>query len=208
MMNDRSIMVIQRDVLFSKMHFDGFLYSTNFDFETIILNNYSWMEQSNAEKNQFFKQPVGYTILCNFFLKKVYVYQRSSKDEHYAEKRLQGKYSCGVGGHVEKLDITSNNPIVASTIREVKEEVDINAETVKVLGYINDDSDDVGKVHFGILYLLETSAEVINHKDVEIAKGELLDIKEFEKICNDPEFRVENWSKIALTPLKKYLSID
>jgi len=203
---DREIMVVNRDILFEKIYFDGFLDPQEFNFESVILDNYEWMEQGPAERNYLFKQPIGYAILCNPSLEIVFIYQRSSLDEHYSEKRLQGKYSCGVGGHVEKLDVSNTNPINASTLREVNEEVEITvSDNPKVIGYINVDSDDVGKVHFGILYLIETNSEVVMPKNPEIANGKLIHINEFEEICNDPDYAVEGWTKIALESLKKYL---
>ena len=75
---------------------------------------------------------------------------------------------------------------------------------LKVLGYINDDSDSIGKVHFGILYLLEINGTV-QLKSPEFKKGKLLHINELEKICSSQNYEIENWSKIALEPLKKYL---
>lgn len=204
---DREIMVVKRDVLFSQRSFYDFVEPGEFDFETMILSNYEWMEQRIAESNHSFKQPIGYAIICNPLAKKVFVYQRSSKDEHYAEKKLQGKYSCGVGGHIEKLDMAATNPISASTLREIAEEVDITTSgNLKIIGYINDDLDDVGKVHFGILYLLETNMEIIKPKDPEIKNGRLIHLNELEQICNNPNYPVESWTRIAKAPLKKYLS--
>jgi len=201
------IMVIKREILFSKKRFTGFIEPSSIDFESIILSNYEWMQQENAESNHSYKQPIGYTIICNPRLKKVFIYRRSSKDENYKEKRLQGKYSCGVGGHIDIFDSSATNPITASTLREISEEVDLKvSKNIKNIGYINNE-DEVGSVHFGILYIVETNAENVTPIDSEIENGEFVDIKKFEELCNNPNIIFEEWAKIALEPIKKYLSV-
>jgi predicted NUDIX family phosphoesterase len=204
---DRKIMVIKRDTLFAEKYFNGFVKADYFDFEGIILKNFEWMQRGFAEKTKFFKQPIGYAILYNPSSTSIFLYQRSSKDKYYKEKRLQGNFSCGVGGHIKKLDIKDTNPIYASILREVSEEIEIadSLRNLNVIGYINDDSNDVGIYHFGIIYLIEIGVQIVNPKDPEISNGRLIHIKEFEKICNDPKTPVESWTKIALEPLKKYI---
>ncbi len=206
MSNTREIMVVNRDVLFEKRYFEGFMEPNEFDYESVILNNYEWMEQGSAERNPAFKQPIGYAVLSNTSLNKIFLYQRSSDDKHYAEKRLQGKYACGLGGHIEKPDAETVNPISTSTLREVSEEVNVNeSENLKTIGYINNE-DEVGAVHFGILYVIETNLESVTPIDPEIASGQFVDIADFEIICNNPDYVVEEWARIALEPLKRYLN--
>jgi len=93
-------------------------------------------------------------------------------------------------------------------LREViKEETEIIGnilEEPKVLGYINDDSNSIGRVHFGILYILKIDGYA-NPKDSEIAHGEMKDLNELEKICSSFEYDVEEWSQMALKPLRKLL---
>ena len=120
---------------------------------------------------------------------------------------MQGKWSFGIGGHIEKPDIIGKNPIHSSMLRELQEEVETQGKTIPVvLGYINDDKDSVGKVHFGILYAAITNLEIIKPKDLEIAEGRLRSLSEIEKICSNPDFIVEGWSQIALEPLRKFLA--
>ncbi|MCF7835208.1 NUDIX domain-containing protein [Candidatus Gracilibacteria bacterium] len=201
------IMVVNKEILFGSDYFQGFEMPKDVDYEGRILQNYIYMERPIAEENENYKQPIGYAIIFNPQTKKVFAYQRSKKDENYSEKRLQGKWSWGVGGHIEMLDHEDGqNPIVESMKREMAEEIDFVAGDSILLGYINDDSDAVGRVHFGMLYLIETSSEEVKSSDPEIADSKMLTIEELETMCNDNEITVENWSKIALEALKSYMS--
>jgi len=199
----KEIMVIKLETLFAQKHFDGFIPAEEFDFESIILKNFEWMDKEKAEINPAYKQPIGYSVVYNPMSEKVFLYQRSKIDKNYGEKRLQGKLSCGVGGHIEKIDTQNGNPIHESAMREIKEEVEIGGKTkMQVFGYINDDSDEVGKVHFGIVYLVSIDCSVVKPVDSEISEGKLESIDNLEKKCKS-DVPVENWTKIVVEDLKK-----
>ena len=207
---DNHILVIRREILFNGNYssFHGFLPHKKEDYESRILSasNSGYRLRRSVEEDPLWKQPIPYMLIVNPNLKRVFAYQRSKEDPFYTEKRLQGKWSCGIGGHIERSDTKMANPLREGMFRELKEEVSINGRISEpqVLGYINDDSDNVGKVHFGILYLLETDATEIKPRDREIVNGRLRTVKELEKICSSDD--VETWSKIALDPLKEIIS--
>ena len=201
----KEIMVIDRDILFSKGYFYGFSIWSDHNFESHILNHFTWRQRGASENNCLYKQPIGYIVIYNPSLGKIFVFKRSKKRENYQESRLQGMYSIGVGGHIDRGDASSINPISSSVLREIREEVGIVVpDDLKIFGYINNE-DKVGSVHFGILYIVEINTEEITPVDPEIAKGKLLDITEFEQICKNPDEQVEEWAKIALGALKQYI---
>lgn len=208
---DEQIMVVERQKLLSKNNFQGFVDNNeNNDFEEIILKNYKYMRRGDAEINHDFKQPIAYCIIIND-KNQVFAYQRGlTNSGDYNEKRLEGKWSWGTGGHIDKVDSEkNNNPIVTSMLREISEEVEMTGNTKQehiVLGYINDDSDDVGKVHFGILYLVKTNAENVLLKGKESVIGKFMDINELEGLLGNKDVIIESWSKIALEPIKRYIS--
>ncbi len=218
--SDQKIIVVPKNVLFADGEFEGFQRHEVFDYEKVLLENFLVMRRGsldedpnhpdgNAERNYNFKQPIGYMIFVNPFEKKVFAYKRAEKDRHYGEKRLQGNWSWGVGGHVEPLDFTKGeNPFVESRLRELEEEVEIVGKILetRVLGYINDNSNDVGKVHLGLLYLVEIDG-VVRKKDDEIEIGEMYSLSELEDLMKTTGVIVENWSKIAFGPLRDYFGM-
>ncbi len=205
---ETEIMVVKNNILFdSGERFQG-LSHNEINYENIILRNYEWMRCKLAEENFEYKQPISYISIINPKIKKVFLYQRSIDPKKYSEKRLQGKLSIGVGGHIEKKDFkTGGNYIRESMLRELVEEVDGLEPCLseKVLGYINYDGDEVSKVHFGILYMLPTFSENIKPKDPEIKEGGLKSLEEVEDLFNSEKFIVEAWSKIALDKIKEFL---
>lgn len=206
----REILVVPRNKLFEHFVFQGFLPAEKHPFESVILDNYEYMEKQAAENNPEYKQPIAYAAIVNKYTKKIFGYYRSKEEKHYTEKKLQGKFSIGVAGHIEKTD-DRHDPILESLHRELGEEVHIlgTKSGPKLLGYINDDSNDVGKVHFGLLYYIETNAKTIKPRDPEIEKGRLYNAKRLERMVfnNDNRGRaaeyfkpsqVESWARISL----------
>jgi len=205
--DDQTILVVEKDLLFGNGndYFQGFRKAGQVDYERRILEGRRWMWRGIAEENQHFKQPIPYAMIVNPFEQKVFAFKRAKKGK-YDEKRLQDKWSWGVGGHVEPSD-QAENPLEAGFLREIGEEVEIVGTIIgkSVVGYINDDLDDVGKVHFGLLYVVETNGILITPKDPEIAEGRLMDVSELSQMCEAADIIVENWSRIALNPLEAYL---
>lgn len=210
--NNQLIMAVKREILFSNNdYFEGFKAAAEIDYESRILKNFQCIERSRIEDDPEYKQPIGYSIIVNPLLKQVFVYQRGVEDTKYHEKRLQGKWSWGVGGHITQSDIKTENPIYGNIFRELKHEIGIRKIGIQnpyltLLGYINNDTDDVGKVHFGMVYIVEINSRNIKPKSPEIKEGQLRKLEELEKICLSPEFIVEEWSKIVLNPLKSYIA--
>ena len=164
------------------------------------------MQRGRAEADPAFKQPIGYAIIVNPALRRVFAYQRASHQSRYDEERLMGRWSWGVGGHIEPPDTTGGNPIHESLKRELAEEVGLAGDlTATVLGYINDETTEVGSVHFGILYAVATDVGELHPVSAEIAGGRMRSLAEIEDLLDDPGAEVEEWSRIAFPPLKEHL---
>ncbi len=198
------IMVIKKDKLFGNDYFEGFKPRKEVDFLSRILSNYKWKKRSKVEHKPEYKQPIPYCLIYNPELKMVFTYQRSTKDKDYPEKRLQGKWSCGVGGHINKKnDAHYHNPIHKALIRELSEEVMINNYSVGLIGYINEPG-RIDKVHFGLLFLIKTNSSMIKSKDAEIIKEsvQFKTINELLKNCYEKDY--EEWTRISIKALSDF----
>jgi len=201
---EKITMVIRREKLFKDDYFEGFMETDKVDFQKRILNNFEYIKRKDAENNPNYKQPIGYAVLINKESRKIFVFKRAVKNEDLTEKRLQGKWSLGVGGHIDEDDSQEENPIKESLLREIMEEVRLtgSVEEASVLGYINDEANSVGEVHFGILYLVEVSGNVFP-KSREMSQGSMRKIEEVKN--NFAEQNTEGWSRICLTLLEKII---
>ena len=129
-------------------------------------------ERSELENDPTWKQIIPYIVLYRrndpmFGMKTYLTYRRGGGQ---GEERLHGKRSIGIGGHVEDKDMTTGVFATGwekSMYRELNEEVKLTARNVHgmpvqpgmmLYGMLNDDSNDVGKVHLGLVYVADATA--------------------------------------------------
>jgi len=199
----KKIMVVEREKLFCSDSFQGFAPADGVDYYSRIREHYRYHVRGEAENRPDLKQPIAYCLIAHRASRKIFAYQRSSKQGDYSEKRLMGKWSWGIGGHIDQIDAGGKDPIQSSMLREVQEEIHIAGfEQPQVVGYINDDENTVGQVHFGVLFLLWTDDEQVRPNDREMSWGGFKSLAELEEICADPQLSVETWSSISLEPLR------
>jgi len=161
--------------------------------------NILYRNRSEAELDRGYKQLIPYVlIICNG---KILRYRRGKGG---GEKRLHGFYSVGVGGHISEED----NGLFAEAVgyhdsmrRELMEEVAIEGAKDVAVALINDDSSDVGYVHFGVVHVLEVSNEDVAGNRSGILAPEFVPIADATKDLSE----YESWSKFCLEQLSVLL---
>lgn len=198
----KEALVVNRSVLFEDGEFEGFVPIEQRDFSSAILNNYTYHERGDKlENDDSLQQVIPYVWIVNPAEKKVFAYRRATGDD-YDEKRLRDKWSCGLGGHVDRED--SGNPIQTAMMRELMEEVKISQyPDPKIVGYLNLNH-DVHAVHFGVVAIAETALSVEKGDD-EMAEGRFFSISELEELFAEPNNDVEEWTTESWPFVKKYL---
>lgn len=205
MKEKREILVISTEDLFNiTNYFQGFRKTFGHGLIRKLEEKAIWLDKEIAEKDSNHKQLIGYTIIIDNEDDNIYAYQRAMNNQ-YKETRLQGKWSIGIGGHVEKID-SGFSPILDSVIREIDEEIEESGgySYPELIGIINDDSDEVGKVHFGLIFYCVTNSKEIKPKDQEISEGKFLTYNDLLNICKKEN--MENWSKILIPEFKNYFN--
>jgi predicted NUDIX family phosphoesterase len=190
-MNEQ-ILVVRRAHLFTAPDSWHGLKEVNFDdYMHIINHRKEFHPRSLMEINPTYKQIIPYLIFTHD--NKYFLMQRKSDA---SETRLRNKLTLGIGGHIREEDL-SENSLVAWAMREFHEEVNYAGNlTVKPLGIINDDSDDVGKVHIGFAFLLCGDSPEISIKS-ELKSGELVSLDDCMRMKND----MESWSQFVVDVL-------
>lgn len=190
---NEAILVVKREKILEEDAFFGFLPINNFDkYLEIITQHKEFLWRSDMEFNRDYKQIIPYLIFN--FQDKFFLMQRKSSA---SESRLKNKYSFGIGGHIRQEDIGQND-IFHWARREFSEEVDYQGNfSIKPIGIINDESDAVGQVHLGFVFLLIGDSDKISIKS-ELKSGVMLTLNE----CDDFYSSMENWSQLSFSYLK------
>ncbi|HEX4069445.1 MAG TPA: hypothetical protein VHX42_05085 [Candidatus Babeliales bacterium] len=221
-LHDEHILVVRRAHLFAtrlRQGFDGQapeawhgLREVDFDHYLHIINHRKeFHPRSLMETDPTYKQIIPYLIFTHdnhYFLM-----QRTSDA---SETRLRNKLTLGIGGHIREEDLkrdlsaglssealakgealAKEDSLVAWAMREFHEEVHYAGNLkVKPLGIINDDSDDVGKVHIGFAFLLIGDSPEISVKS-ELKSGQLVSYDD----CLAQKECMESWSQFVVDAL-------
>ncbi len=169
-------------------------------YRDIIHNpkNHTFLKRKDAESNLAYKQLIPYALLQ--FKDTIFVYRRGKL---LAEKRLHGNFSLGVGGHIAVTDPSLFGTTYEDGLkREINEEVNIESRyTQRIVALLNDDSDDVGKVHFGIVHALTLEKPLVKPKEKSINETKFLSTEELRN--NIDTF--ENWSKFCIQHIDRII---
>jgi predicted NUDIX family phosphoesterase len=116
-----------------------------------------YLNRSEAEQDKRYKQLIPYVLLiCN---DKILRYRRGRGGQ---ETRLHGLYSIGIGGHISEEDhglFSNNRGYQEGMRRELMEEVAVDEVKEAAVAVINDDSTEVGSVHFAVVHVMHVSNE-------------------------------------------------
>ncbi len=205
---DEEVLVIERTKLFGKKDenaFTGFKTAQEFKINEEAMKSAHFRlrkttsptQELPAEEDAKYKQIIPYMIVTH--KNKIFCCQRTPKG---TENRLHNKYSIGMGGHLNQIDVKEKTNLIEEGMkRELSEEIDYHGTPkTKILGYINDDSGEVEKVHFAIVYEIQLVDEYAATKEAKLINSRLMTLEEIEKI----EDSLENWSKIVYKYLKTH----
>src|SRR5213593_1132285 len=159
-----------------------------------------YLNRSDAEHDKRYKQLIPYVLLISN--SKILRYLRGRGGQ---ETRLHGLYSVGIGGHISEEDhelFSSGLGYQEGMRRELMEEVAIEEVKEAAVAVINDDSTEVGYVHFGVVHIMHVANETIVGRRSGIVGPEFIPIVEAVK---DPS-GYESWSRFCLEHLDSLLS--
>ena len=167
-----------------------------------ILSNYSFRSRATVEEDPSFKQIIPYVVVRHG--DRFLMTQRTSRQ---TEKRLHGKFSLGIGGHINDTEVIGSGQDVlrAGLERELSEEVEICGErlSLDLAGIISDDSTPVGQVHLGLVFILHTDSPEFKVREADLMTAEWADFN----LLQERLPRMETWSQIVvekiLTPAAK-----
>ena len=114
------------------------------------------------------------------------------------------KPTPGIGGHINPID--DAGPLFgdyramyeAAVEREVTEEVAVEAgHKDHVVALLNDDSNEVGKVHLGVVHCWVLDAPKVSRREQMITQMEFMSVDELRAVRD----QMETWSQLCLDGL-------
>ncbi len=207
MVPNEQVLAFPRQILDDLGVFNGFSFDHSRYMEAIFKPGVlRFVPRESAEKDFTLKQLIPYVLIVSEG--KVLFYVRGKKS---GETRLQLKGSVGVGGHINPVDedLFQQGDLRkiydAAVVREVREEVRVEGvASQKIVGLINDDSSEVGKVHIGVVHLWELKNGKVEKAESVITRLEFL---KPEEILSSKDVDVESWSRFCLEKFNELFNV-
>ena len=201
-MKEEMVLVVRRSLLESLGIFQGLQFDVDHYLPSILSreNNF-FAPRSSAETDPSLKQIIPYAILVGGG--RVLRYKRGKKS---GEQRLVAKGSIGIGGHMndhdEGLFALDKEAYLAGVQREIDEEVIVERPlSNRVVALINDDSNEVGQVHVGVVHVLDLATPSAEKRESMILGIEFLTPDQLHAELQT----LEKWSQILVDDLEKVI---
>jgi predicted NUDIX family phosphoesterase len=199
MAQEEQVLVIETKILEQLGLFQGLIFDIDRYMKEIFAQGVPrFIPRSQAEKDPSHKQLIPYVIMAHQGRYFSYVRGRRA-----GESRLVGNRSIGIGGHINPVDWTlfSAEPYqtyLEAVEREVAEEVVVDTTyTGSVAALLNDDSNEVGSVHLGIVHYWNLDAPKIDKKEQMITQMAFMTPEELQQVRDS----LETWSQKCLDGL-------
>ncbi len=196
------ILVVPTPVFHRLGHFQGFCADADrYLSEMLKPENVSYRPRPEMEKDPTFKQLIPYCIFRHRDAAgQTHLFQYV-RGKGQGEGRLHSKRSIGVGGHISSDDAAphvTTDPYREGLRRELAEEVHIDAPFAEqCVGLINDDESEVGKVHLGVVHILDVERPAVRSREVDLIESGFRPVNEL--LADLSGF--ETWSAICLRAL-------
>jgi predicted NUDIX family phosphoesterase len=197
------ILVVRRTLLEQLGMFQGLCFEVDRYLPALLDRTHNFFTpRAPAETNPELKQIIPYVLLVHG--ERVLHYVRGKKA---GEQRLVAKGSIGIGGHMndhdEGLFALDRAAYDAGVQREVGEELRLGARyTHRVAALLNDDSNEVGRVHLGVVHVFTLDSTDVQKGEAMITDLQFLDRAQLAARRE----AMETWSQLCFDQLDRLLA--
>ncbi len=203
--DEEMILVVPTGLFRSVGYFQGFSGEPQRYAALLSPANLSFRRRGDMESDPEFKQLIPYMLFTHRGAGgrvRVFGYVRGTG---MGEARLHHLMSVGVGGHINDTDLRrahdrndGRDIYREGLLRELREEVVVRSPyTESVVGLINDDRNEVGRVHLGIVHRFELEEPCVTPNEPDLIESGFYDAEEL--LASGRKF--ETWTEITLRAL-------
>ena len=188
------VLCVGREDIFPDGAWHGFVAEGLERAQEVVRRQSFFMPRAEVEDDPRYQQIIPYVVFRHH---RRYLLTRRLKVS--GERRLHQQYSLGVGGHINPGDLDAGDPILDGLKREWEEEVVYDGRfEARLLGFLNEESSPVSKVHLGVVFLVDGDSPNIRIRETDKLAGELLTLDEMRMFF----LEMESWSQIVYERLR------
>ena len=196
------VLVVPTEVFHRLGHFQGFTSDVDRYLDDLLNSQHAgYCPRDEVEEDAGFKQLIPYVIFCHRDDSRRQTVFQYTRGTGQGEGRLHLKRSVGVGGHISAIDADSRSgsrPYEEGMRRGRGGEVIIDTPyTARVVGLINDDQSEVGRVHLGVVHRFDVERPAVRPRENEIIEAGFRPVDEI--LADLSGF--ETWSVISMRAL-------
>ncbi len=169
-MKPEKVLTVPTSCLWARIPYTerGLIVQNIEELTPVVASDGTFLDRELAETDPAHKQIIPYAVVSH--LGSYFLLQRKSAQ---GERRLHNKFSIGVGGHINPSPgCAPTNLIQDGLTREVHEELHIAPGfRQRLVGLINDDTTEVGRVHLGVLFEIESSTPDVSVRETAKMEG-------------------------------------
>ena len=189
------VLVLPRERIPGGSHFHGLRPADGSKLRALraaVAAHGRYLERPVAEDDPDHKQLIPYVVVRDGA--RVFLMERTDAG---GDRRLHGKASIGVGGHLNPVD-ESEDALMAGLRREWDEELVAGwAPEFRLVGLLNDDTNPVGAVHLGVVFEVEAAGRPVEVREREKLSGRFADPHDVRAAWD----RLETWSQLVAEAL-------
>lgn len=186
------VLVLPRADVPGGCEFRGIHSADLVELRSAVARRGRYLNREVAEGDPGFKQLIPYVVVRDGT--SVFLMHRTDAG---GDKRLHGRASIGVGGHLNPVD-DGQDPLMAGLRREWAEELDADWEPAfELIGLLNDETNAVGAVHLGVVFSVDAAGRGVTVREREKLIGAFADPVEVAAARD----RLETWSILVADAL-------
>jgi predicted NUDIX family phosphoesterase len=193
------VYVVPRAELFPEGAPHGFFRADAAFFGRIYARGY-FADRERVEEDPGLKQVIPYALVVRD--DSLFLFRRTDRG---GERRLHGKLSVGVGGHVNPVD--SGDVIHDALRRELTEELALPARwQARIVGLVNNDTTPVGSVHVGVVAVVDPGPGPVKVREEDTMSGAFEGRAALLALHARARDSFEGWSALLLDRLDEVLA--
>ena len=184
-MTDERVFVVPRVAVLDEAGWYGLRTDDLDPFVAALERDGRYERRAEMERDPSFKQVIPYLVLRDG--ERFFLMQRTAAG---GDPRLHGRYSIGVGGHLNPGD----GGVLGGLRREWAEELVADfVPDFRLVGLLNDDTTEVGAVHLGAVYVGDAAGRSVAIRETDKLSGSFVSAGDVAAVAD----RLETWSHLV-----------